>query len=241
MPAESPAPSGVAPFAYASLIFRTCMQVAYARAMVSREGRAQHARRADEVQRAPGRTPWGSITRAQIIEAAMTVVKAGGYDQMTVRSLAAELGVSPMSLYRHIRDKDDLLDEVVDRLLANAWRPRCAKEDWRAWMAEAADRLRRLLVSQPAALHVYLRHPVVSPAAIARMEAMMSVLRRAGAEEQAARRGVRGSSHLHHRLCRLGILQGFLGTPGGCHRQPGGRARNLHGARAVRRRASVPA
>ena len=118
----------------------------------------------------------------------MTVVKAGGYDQMTVRSLAAELGVSPMSLYRHIRDKDDLLDEVVDRLLANAWRPRCAKEDWRAWMAEAADRLRRLLVSQPAALHVYLRHPVVSPAAIARMEAMMSVLRRAGAEEQAARR-----------------------------------------------------
>jgi TetR/AcrR family transcriptional regulator, tetracycline repressor protein len=188
MPAESPAPSGVAPFAYASLIFRTCMQVAYARAMVSREGRAQHARRADEVQRAPGRTPWGSITRAQIIEAAMTVVKAGGYDQMTVRSLAAELGVSPMSLYRHIRDKDDLLDEVVDRLLANAWRPRCAKEDWRAWMAEAADRLRRLLVSQPAALHVYLRHPVVSPAAIARMEAMMSVLRRAGAEEQAARR-----------------------------------------------------
>jgi AcrR family transcriptional regulator len=37
---------------------------------------------------------------------------------MTIRSLAAELGVAPMSLYRHVRDKDDLSDEVVDRFLA---------------------------------------------------------------------------------------------------------------------------
>jgi AcrR family transcriptional regulator len=115
-------------------------------------------------------------------------VKAGGYDQMTIRSLAADLGVAPMSLYRHVRDKDDLLDEVVDRLLANAWRPRSAKDDWRAWLADAADRLRRLLVAHPAALHVYLRHPVVSPAALARMEAMMAVLRRACADEEAAQR-----------------------------------------------------
>jgi AcrR family transcriptional regulator len=152
---------------------------------------ARRARQADgaaEAKSSAGRTPWGSITRSQIVEAALTVVKAGGYDQMTVRSLAGELGVAPMSLYRHVRDKDDLLDEVVDRLLADAWRPRRRKDNWRAWLAEAADRLRRLLVSQPAALHVYLRHPVVSPAAVARMEAMMAVLRRSGADEQAARR-----------------------------------------------------
>jgi AcrR family transcriptional regulator len=134
------------------------------------------------------RARWGTITRSQIVEAAMTVVKAGGYDQMTVRSLAADLGVSPMSLYGHVRDKDDLLDEVVDRLLAKAWRPHSGKDDWRAWVSEAADRLRRLLVSQPAALHVYSRHPVVSPAAIARMKAMMAVLRPAVADEEAARR-----------------------------------------------------
>jgi AcrR family transcriptional regulator len=42
---------------------------------------------------------------------------------MTIRSLAAELGVAPMSLYRHVRNKDDLIDEVVDRLLARAWKP----------------------------------------------------------------------------------------------------------------------
>jgi TetR/AcrR family tetracycline transcriptional repressor len=107
---------------------------------------------------------------------------------MTIRSLASELGVAPMSLYRHVRDKDDLLDEVVDRLLTRVWQPRADPADWKAWIAEAADKLRNFLVSQPAALHVYLCHPVVSPAAVARMEAAMEVLRRALGDENSAQR-----------------------------------------------------
>ncbi len=134
-----------------------------------------------------GRVPWGTISREDIVGAAMRIVTAGGYEQMSIRSLAASLGVAPMSLYRHIRDKDDLLDEVVDRLLARIWRPAAAEEEWQAWVTEAASRLRDFLVSQPAALHVYLRHPVVSPAALDRMNAMMNVLRRAGIGEQTAR------------------------------------------------------
>ena len=135
----------------------------------------------------PGRAAWGSISREDIITAAVRVVTAGGYEEMSIRSLAASLGVAPMSLYRHIRDKGDLLGEVTDRLLAAAWRPAAAEDDWQAWITEAASRLRNFLVSQPAALHVYLSHPVVSPAALERMKAMMSVLRRAGLSEEAAR------------------------------------------------------
>jgi AcrR family transcriptional regulator len=130
------------------------------------------------------RAAWGTISRDQIVEAAVTAVRAGGYEQMTIRSLAAELGVAPMTLYRHVRDKDDLLDAVVDRLLARAWRPRADPADWQAWVAEAADRLRDFLVSQPAALHVYLRHPVVSPAAMERYREMLRVLRHSGADER---------------------------------------------------------
>jgi len=92
-----------------------------------------------------------------------------------------------MSLYRHIRDKDDLLDEVVDRLLEMAWRPAVDEDDWELWIVEAAARMRQFLVEQPAALHVYLRHPVVSPAAIERMDAVMGVLRHAGLDDAAAR------------------------------------------------------
>jgi AcrR family transcriptional regulator len=139
--------------------------------------------------RIEGRAGWGTISREQIVEAALRAIRhGGGYEQLTIRGLAADLGVSPMSLYRHVRDKDDLLDEVVDRLLLRAWKPRCDQGDWRAWMVEAADKLRHFLVTQPAALHVYLRHPVISPAAVSRMEAMMGVLRHAVGDEQDARR-----------------------------------------------------
>ena len=142
------------------------------------------------------RAPWGTLARDDIIQAAVKIVRAGGYEEMTIRSLAAELGVAPMSLYRHIRDKDDLLDEVVDRLLAKAWRPSAPEDDWQEWVIEAAAKLRSFLVSQPAALHVYLRHPVVSPAAAERMDVMMDVLRRTGADEETARRAY-GALHTY--------------------------------------------
>jgi hypothetical protein len=70
-----------------------------------------------------GRAPWGSISREDIVDAAVTIVEAGGYEEMPIRSLAADPGVAPMSLYRHIRDKDDLLNEVVDRAP-------CARPGW---------------------------------------------------------------------------------------------------------------
>jgi AcrR family transcriptional regulator len=134
-----------------------------------------------------GRAPWGSISRDDIIDAAVSIVEAGGYEEMSIRSLAADLGVAPMSLYRHIRDKDDLLNEVVDRLLAPVWRPAVGEDDWQAWIIEAAANLRQFLVTQPAALHVYLSHPVVSPNAVDRMDTMMGVLRRGGLDEVTAR------------------------------------------------------
>src|ERR1700758_2647438 len=109
-----------------------------------------------------GRAPWGTISPGRGVEAATKGVRAGGYQDMSIRSLAADLGVAPMSLYRHVAGKDDLLDEVVDRLLAKSWKPSGSRHDWWAWTIQAADELRRFLVSQPAALHVYLRHPVVS-------------------------------------------------------------------------------
>ncbi len=134
------------------------------------------------------RAPWGTISRERVIDAATQVVSTGGYEELSFRSLASDLGVSPMALYKHVEDKDDLLDEVVDRLLAKAWKPTVSRDDWRAWTIQAADKLRRFLVSQPAALHVYFRHPVVSPAAVARMNAMMDVLRTGIGDEDAARR-----------------------------------------------------
>ncbi|MHB1505009.1 MAG: TetR/AcrR family transcriptional regulator [Acidimicrobiales bacterium] len=142
------------------------------------------------------RAEWGTLSRQQVVDVATQVVRGGGYDQMTIRSLAAELGVAPMSLYGHVRSKEDLLDEVVDRLLGEVWRPDVVEDEWQTWIAEAADRLRRFLVGQPAALHVYLRRPVVSASAIARMEAMMRVLKNAGLSHAMAKRAY-GAIHTY--------------------------------------------
>jgi TetR/AcrR family transcriptional regulator, tetracycline repressor protein len=134
------------------------------------------------------RAHWGTLTREQIVDTAVEAVKAGRYEEMTIRSLAADLGVAPMTLYGHIKDRDDLLDEVTDRLLAECWRPRKDFDTWQQWIMEAARRFRRLLVNKPAVLHVFLSHPVASPAAIERMDAMLEVLSTAGFNEEEALR-----------------------------------------------------
>jgi AcrR family transcriptional regulator len=142
------------------------------------------------------RARWGTITREHLIQAASDEITAGRYEQLTIRSLAARLGVAPMTLYRHVRDKEDLLTEVVDRLLAQAWEPEADLRDTWAWVMAAADKLRVFLVEQPAALHVFLCHPVTSPAALTRLHAMLDVLRSGGLDEASAR-GVYASVHTY--------------------------------------------
>jgi TetR/AcrR family tetracycline transcriptional repressor len=142
----------------------------------------------NEVPETHERAHWGTVTRDQIIGAAVLAVKTGHYEKMTIRSLAADLGVAPMTLYGHIKDRDDLLDEVTDRLLAECWRPRKDFVTWQEWIMEVARRFRRLLVNRPAVLHVFLSHPVASPAAVERMDAMLEVLAGAGFNEEEALR-----------------------------------------------------
>ena len=130
----------------------------------------------------------GSLSRDQVIAAAIVAIDDGRYETMTIRSLASELGVAPMTLYRHIRNRDDLLDEVADRLLAKCWRPRKNFLRWQDWMVDAAKRFRKLLVEQPAVLHVYLGHPVTTPAALERMQAMLNVFHDAGFDDVVSER-----------------------------------------------------
>jgi AcrR family transcriptional regulator len=63
----------------------------------------------------PPRRP--SLTRARITEVALALADARGVESMSMRALAGALGVEAMSLYNHIRNKDDLLDAVVDTVV----------------------------------------------------------------------------------------------------------------------------
>lgn len=133
------------------------------------------------------RAAWGSLSRDQIVAGARDQLARTGLSGLTIRALANELGVAPMSVYRHVRNKIDLLSEIVDQMLAEQWQPDQDRSDWRVWIIAAADRLREFLVGEPAAREVFLDHPVASPAAVERMEEMVRVLESGLGDEPLAR------------------------------------------------------
>ena len=60
--------------------------------------------------------PRSPLTRDRVIEAALALADEGGFDALSMRKLADELGVKAMSLYNHVANKDDVLDGIVTRL-----------------------------------------------------------------------------------------------------------------------------
>ncbi len=70
---------------------------------------------ASPVRRA-GRRP--RVSREQVLDAALELADEGGLAAVTMASVGARLGVEAMSLYRHIGNKEELLDGLVDRVFA---------------------------------------------------------------------------------------------------------------------------
>jgi AcrR family transcriptional regulator len=68
-----------------------------------------------------GRPP--RISRAEIVTAAWRVIEQDGVGELTMRRLAREVGSTPMALYRHVRDKDELLVLLLDDYAAGIPRP----------------------------------------------------------------------------------------------------------------------
>mgnify|MGYP003373897700 CR=1 FL=1 len=66
-------------------------------------------------ERAAGRR---RLDRARVLAEAVAFADAEGLDALTIRALAARLGVVPMALYKHVADKDDLLAGMVDHVIA---------------------------------------------------------------------------------------------------------------------------
>jgi AcrR family transcriptional regulator len=68
------------------------------------------------MQRSGGATRRG-LTRRAIVDRALELGDAEGLDAVSLRRLAAELGVTPMSLYRHVKDKQDLVNAMYEALV----------------------------------------------------------------------------------------------------------------------------
>jgi AcrR family transcriptional regulator len=108
-----------------------------------------------------------ALTRARIVDAGMQIADREGLDAVSMRRIAGDLGVAPMALYRHVSDKDALVEHMLDHAYAEWHAPEPAPAGWRA-RVEAARR------AFWASCH---RHPWMAPAtSMTRPQALPGVL-----------------------------------------------------------------
>jgi AcrR family transcriptional regulator len=89
-----------------------------------------------------------ALSVAEIREAALRVVQANGLQSLSMRRLATELEVWPTSIYHHVGDKADLIQLVLDGVLAQLDRP-SPELGWQDWMRTLATNTRALLLRYP--------------------------------------------------------------------------------------------
>ncbi|PBC75377.1 TetR family transcriptional regulator [Streptomyces sp. TLI_235] len=82
-----------------------------------------------------------ALAADRIVAAAVAIADAEGLAALSMRRVAADLGVAPMSLYRHVADKDDLLLRMMDAVFAGCSFPEEHPEGWREPLALAARML----------------------------------------------------------------------------------------------------
>jgi AcrR family transcriptional regulator len=104
------------------------------------------------------------VTREEIARAALQLVDEEGLEALSMRRLAARLGVEAMSLYHHVRDKADLLDALQGAVLGGLHMN--LRGDWRAMVGGMAKALRAALLAHPNVVPVVATRPVRAPEAL---------------------------------------------------------------------------
>jgi AcrR family transcriptional regulator len=120
-----------------------------------------------------------SLTPDRLAAAALAVIDRDGLDALTMRTVARELGMATMSVYRYVADRAELEALVVDHVLAGVDVSPPAG-DWRAAIATLVLRLRSAVVEHPGTVPLLLRHRHSSPASLRWIEATLTVLTAAG-------------------------------------------------------------
>ncbi len=126
------------------------------------------------------------LSRAAIVERALTVMDADGPDAVTVRRIAQEFGVTPMALYWHVANKDELLAAMGDALLAEVTLP-SPTGPWHAQLRGVVEALIDALSRHPAAAELVLPRVLVTEPGLELSEFTLTLLEDAGfGREQAA-------------------------------------------------------
>lgn len=119
------------------------------------------------------------LTREWVVDEALAIADHDGIDAVTLRKLAETLTVTPMALYRHIRDKDHLLDLMANRLLSQLDVGATDDDPWQVSLRAIGERFLALVEAHPAAPFL-LSRPFEPAAAQEVSVALLTILGRAG-------------------------------------------------------------
>jgi AcrR family transcriptional regulator len=128
--------------------------------------------------------PEPRLSRERILEAAIEVVAGEGIEALSMRRLAQQLDVWPMSVYRYFQDKDALLDAIAATAVADIELPDLSAS-WRARMHALLEEARTAL-ALPSAAGERLPHAFLTPEGLRVPEAGLAILRDAGLDDSAA-------------------------------------------------------
>ena len=124
------------------------------------------------------------LTRERILRAALRIMDQEGLDAVTMRHLGRELGVEAMSLYRYVKGKEDILDGILEVVMAEFEFPEETGE-WEADVRAGARAWRRLMIDHPTVIALFAesKHPASSPERLRPMEWALDLLGRGGLSE----------------------------------------------------------
>jgi AcrR family transcriptional regulator len=103
----------------------------------------------------------------------------GGFDALSMRRLGQQLGVEAMAHYRHVQNKDNLLDGIVEVIVDEIERPQ-PTGDWKLTLRDQAMAARRVMLRHPWARRVLEERPKGGPVFLAYVESVLTTLRDGG-------------------------------------------------------------
>lgn len=133
----------------------------------------------------------GALSRERIVRAAVRLIERDGADAVSMRRVAAELGVGTMSLYNHVPNKAALLDGVAEFIMADMAFAADPDDDWRDQARALARRFREIAGRYPRSVLVVITRQPRSSVGLLPVELALAAVRQAGFDDRVAVRLVR--------------------------------------------------
>jgi AcrR family transcriptional regulator len=116
------------------------------------------------------------LTRERVVSEALAAIAEDGVQALTMRSLAARLGVVPGAVYHHVRNKQQLQDLVLDNVLAEVDVHLDSSQGWTGQLKVLAHRLHRVLEAHPGVAGILKTRDPLGPHSLALAEAFLEPL-----------------------------------------------------------------